>query len=151
MKKRVGIIGTAVITVAGVISVPFLTNSEELDTVSPEAFVKEYVELGKAENYERIVDLVVDERFKNDRGIKLETYKAMQENLPSLVDYEIKEVKNVTEDQATVVVVLEYEDGSAEQAPLNLVKKDGDWKLYLDSQSALTDEAYKQISPADDI
>lgn len=127
MKRKTGIIGTAVIALAAVVSVPFLTNSEELDTTSPEAFVEEYVELGKAEDYERIVDLVVDERFNDDRDTKLETYKAMQETLPALVSYEIKEVKNVTEEQATVVTILEYEDGSAEQAPMHLVKKDGDY------------------------
>ncbi len=99
-----------------------------------------------ASDYEAIVDLIIDDRFTNDnRQTKVDTYKMLQEDLPALKNYEIKEVKDATNEEATVLTLLEYEDGSIEQTPMHLVKEKGDWKLQLGSEDANADKNYKQI------
>ncbi|MEK4029957.1 hypothetical protein MKZ02_15735 [Pseudobacillus sp. FSL P4-0506] len=140
----------AVAAIAVVVT-PFLTNSEIQGSLSPEKFVKEYIELVKAKDHESLVDLVIDDRFNDDREVKLKTYKTLEEGVSPLEDYEIKNVKSVTEDKATVITVIEYEDGSVEQVPMHLVKKDKEWKLHISRGNALDDEDFKLIKQPDGI
>ncbi|WP_413789092.1 DUF4878 domain-containing protein [Bacillus kandeliae] len=70
-------------------------------------------------------------------------------DVPSVEDYEIKEVKDVTEDNATVVTKLEFDDGIIEQVPMHLVKKDENWKLHISEEDANDDEDYKLIKQPD--
>ncbi|RJS62382.1 DUF4878 domain-containing protein [Bacillus sp. PK3_68] len=140
----------AVAAIAVVVT-PFLTNSEIQGSLSPEKFVKEYIELVKAKDHESLVDLVIDDRFNDDREVKLKTYKTLEEGVSPLEDYEIKNVKSGTKDKATVITVIEYEDGSVEQVPMHLVKKDKAWKLYISRGNALDDEDFKLIKQPDGI
>lgn len=129
---------------------PTIADAQKTKGTSPEEFVKHYVELGKAKDYETIVDLIVDDRFVNeDHQTKVDTYRTLQEDLPALKNYEIKEVKEVTEGKATVLTLLEYEDGSIEQVPMQLVQEKGEWKLELGSEDATADEDFEQIKQPD--
>lgn len=149
--KRFWLFPILAVAVIAVVIIPFLANSEAEGSLSPEKFVKKYIELGKANDYENLVDLVIDDRFNDDRQVKLETYKMLEKDVPSLEDYEIKKVKDMTEDKATVITVLEYEDGSIEQIPMHLVKKDTGWKLHISKGNALDDVDYKLIKQPDGI
>lgn len=141
MKKFIATSGMAIALLVS----PFITSAEESDVSSPEIFVKEYIELGKSHDYEKLVDLVVDDRFLDDRQLKLETYKMLQEDVPELENYEITEVKEVTEEKATVITVLTFKDGSIEQRPMNLVKNDNQWKLHISDTDANEDQNFEQI------
>ena len=143
--KKSFIFSGIVIAAIAVVSVPFLTSSKEQENSSPEVFVQNYIELGQESNYEELADLVIDDRFNDDREMKISTYEMLEKDVPALESYEIKEVKDVTADSATVVTLLEFEDGSIEQRPMYLVKKDTDWKLHISDQNARDDEDYKQI------
>ena len=127
-----------------------LPRTQEAAEVSPEKFVENYIELGMASDYESIVDLISDDRFANeDRQTRVDIYKELQEDLPALEAYEIKEVKNVTAEKTTVLAVLDYEDGSIEQAPMHLVQEKGNWKLQLGSEDVKVDEDFEQIQVPD--
>ena len=143
--KKSFIFSGIVIAAIAVVSVPFLTSSKEQENSSPEVFVQNYIELGQESNYEELADLVIDDRFNDDREMKISTYEMLEKDVPALESYEIKEVKDVTADSATVVTLLEFKDGSIEQRPMYLVKKDTDWKLHISDQNASDDEDYKQI------
>ena len=143
--KKSFIFSGIVIAAIAVVSVPFLTSSKEQENSSPEVFVQNYIELGQESNYEELADLVIDDRFNDDREMKISTYEMLEKDVPALESYEIKEVKDVTADSATVVTLLEFKDGSIEQRPMYLVKKDTDWKLHISDQNDSDDEDYKQI------
>ena len=147
--KKSFIFSGLVIAAIAVVSLPFLTSSKEQENSSPEVFVQNYIELGQESNYEELADLVIDDRFNDDREMKISTYEMLEKDVPALESYEIKEVKDVTADSATVVTLLEFKDGSIEQRPMYLVKKDTDWKLHISAQNASDDEDYKQIKQPD--
>lgn len=143
--KKIWFTSVLAIAAIGVMATSFLANSEAQESPSPEKFVKEYLELGKANDYDKLVDMVIDDRFNNDRQTKIDTYKALEEDVPALEEYEIKEVKGVTEDTATVVTVLEFDDGSIEQRPMHLVKQNENWRLHISGGDASDDEDFKLI------
>ncbi|MCI2256180.1 DUF4878 domain-containing protein [Domibacillus sp. PGB-M46] len=147
--KRIWFIAVLVIAAIGILAASFLGNSEAQESPSPEGFVREYLELVKARDYENIVDLMIDDRFNNDRQTKIDNYKMFEGDSNDFKKYEIKEVKDVTEDKATVVAVVEFKDGSIEQIPMHLVKKEGNWKLHIDTGDAFDDEDFKIIKKPD--
>lgn len=150
MKKSL-IVSGIVATLMAIVTIPFLANSEKQESPSPEKFVKEYIELTKANDYENLVDLVIDDRFNDDRQIKLETYKTLEQSASPLENYEIKEVKDITADKATVITIVKYKDGSIEQIPMHLLKKDENWKLHISNGNALDDKDYKLIKKSDEV
>ncbi|OAH63064.1 hypothetical protein AWH49_06885 [Domibacillus aminovorans] len=93
-----------------------------------------------------MADLVIDERFP-DRQKRIEDYEASA-NDSAVEEYEIKEVKDVTEETAKVVAVLTLKDGSVYQVPLNLVKEAGEWKLHIGFEGINKDKDFKTIKPA---
>lgn len=143
--KRIWVISFLVIAAIGILADSFLGNSEAQESPSPEGFVREYLELVKARDYENIVDLVIDDRFNNDRQTKIDNYKTFEGDSNDIEKYEIKKVKDVTEDKATVVAVVEFKDGSIEQIPMHLVKKEGNWKLHINADNAFDEEDFKII------
>lgn len=130
---------------ATIIVTPFLTNAEEIQGVSPEEFVREYVEASKVKNYERLADMAIDDRFQNDRQAEIDSYKMIDETTPSLVNYKIKKVNEVKENKAVVITVLEYDDGSIEQTPMHLIKQDGGWKVHIKLEDAKKDKDFKEL------
>lgn len=85
----------------------------------------------------------MDDCFNNDRQTKIDTHKMFEDDSAALKKYEIKEVKKVTEKKATVVTVIAFKDGSVEQRPMNLVKKEGSWKLHISGGNANDDKISK--------
>ncbi|OCA92584.1 DUF4878 domain-containing protein [Pseudobacillus wudalianchiensis] len=138
----------AIATIAFVV-IPFLANSKEQESSSPEEFVKEYLNLSKAKDYESMANLAIDERSP-DLQTKIERYKAAGERA-ALEKYKIKEVKDVTEETATVVTVLTFKNGMINQTPIHLVKEDGDWKVLFTGKDANSDEDFKLLKRPDGI
>ncbi|WP_046176204.1 DUF4878 domain-containing protein [Domibacillus indicus] len=144
IKKKL-LIPILVVVVSTVIATPFITNSFAKDISSPEEFVKEYLEIGKDGDYEKFTDLVIDDRFGTDKQELIDGYKQLSNITPALVHYEIKKVKEIKDDKAIVITRLEFEDGSVEQAPVHLVKQNGEWKVKIELKDAKKDPDYKVI------
>lgn len=144
--KKVFMIPALVIGAIALAVVLSLTNSEAQESASPEELATEYLELSKAKEYEQIADMVIDERFP-DRQKRIEGYEASASH-SAIEEYEIKEVKDVTEDTAKVVAVLTLKDGSVIQMPLHLTKGTGVWKMYISSKGINEDKYFKLIKPA---
>ena len=144
--KRSWIISFLVIAAIGIMATLFLGNSEAQESPSPEEFATEYLESHKAKKYERMAEMVIDERFP-DLKERVTMYKQSDKHT-ALEEYEIKEVKDVTEETATVVVELTRKYGEVLQVPLHLVKKSGEWKVYISSEDINKDKDFKMIKPA---
>ncbi|WP_050184052.1 DUF4878 domain-containing protein [Domibacillus robiginosus] len=143
--KKIWFTSVTAIAAIGILAASFLGNSEAQESPSPEEFVREYLELANARDYETLVDLVIDDRFHNDRQTKIDNYKMFESDSIDIEKYEIKEVKEVTEDKATVITVMEFKDGSIEQMPMHLVRKEGNWKLHISAGNLFDDKDFKII------
>ncbi|WP_050184055.1 DUF4878 domain-containing protein [Domibacillus robiginosus] len=146
--KRIWVTSFLVIAAIGILAASFLGNSQAQESPSPEEFVKEYLGLVKANDYENVVDLVIDDRFNNDRQTKIAMIKDSSTNLKT---YEVKEVKDVTKDKATVITIVESKDGSVQQVPVYLIKKDSSWKVHIRNGNVGDDENFKIIKQPDGI
>jgi len=141
-----------VATIAVYMFIPHLINSDEQAIISPEEFATEYLESHKAKEYERMAEMVIDERYP-DLKERVTMYKEADKHA-ALEEYEIKEVKdvNAAEETATVVVELTIKYGEVLQIPLHLVKKSREWRVYISSESITEgineDKDYKMIKPA---
>lgn len=140
--KRIWVTSFLVIAVIGILAASFLGNSEAQESSSPEEFVKEYLRLVKANDYENVVDLIIDDRFNNDRQTKI---AMIEEASTDLKKYEVKEVKDITEDKATVITIVKSKDGSVQQVPVYLIKKDSNWKVHIRNGNVGDDEDFKII------
>ncbi|OCA92572.1 hypothetical protein A8F95_02430 [Bacillus wudalianchiensis] len=142
MKKSLILSVTTIFIVVVIVSVPFLANSK---SISPEQFVKEYLELNKKDDYEKLSDIIIDDRFNNDRQTEIEQYKKFAQEKVKVKDFKIKKVREVTEDKATVITEITFEDGRVNQTPVKLVKQDGEWKVHIGTESATDDKDFKRI------
>ncbi|MGG3452317.1 DUF4878 domain-containing protein [Domibacillus aminovorans] len=149
--KEILIVLGIVTTIMAFMFVPFLTNFEAQESTSPEEFIKEYIEVNQAKDYERVANMAIDNRFGNDRQAEIAGYKQNDAVSPSVVNYEIKQVKEPKEGQALVITELEFDDGSIMQMPLRLLKQGGEWKVYISSGSIAADKDFKILKQPDGI
>ncbi|MGG3451804.1 DUF4878 domain-containing protein [Domibacillus aminovorans] len=147
--KEIAVVAGIITIIMAFAFVPFLADSEKQESTSPKEFIKEYIEANQAKDYERIADMAIDNRFRNDRQAEIAGYKQIYANSPSLVNYEIKQLKEPKEGQAFVVTVLEFDDGSIMQMPLRLLKQGGEWKVYIDRGINAPDKDFKILKQPD--